>query len=616
MTSATPARRRSCTQRSQLGSSCIAGATLAVLLAPAPAQACTFHEVRVGATYPRYEQHNVPTNAVLFVDGAAIGEHDPWLRDDADHDVPIEVRAVEASGFDIEPVQPLTPSRSYVLGVRHPEGAPTTIPFTTGIGPADVPSVLLTPQWAPVQVRYDTGTCVDRIGYCTGSVGQPGTVLEVRSGPIVLWYSGNEPLSGTDARWQAGDCLSARARDIRGNRSEPVIACGDDIQKLDLGAVPFAPDAEQSPDCAAIAPVPGEAPAREIVPTSEQETNAVASSGCALGESSTTGFRWLAWSLPLVALLRRRRGSARGLGWALLLSIAQALLPAPARACTRAFPTFNRSYPVGYSGERVPTNAVLFADGPRLTAQGFTLTDAAGNSIPIQVRAVAAGGFDVEPVAELAPNQDYVLSVPEDPAQVANSISFHTDSGPAKVPDALITPEWSPIAVAYNLANCPPDVLFCTGASVQPDTMLEFRIGRESLTAGPEGTVSRALGGGLDEDECMSVRARDLRGHRSEPAIACGEAIRRYDAGSPATFNLDCTAIAASFAEPAAQNDGSAPAAPEAPPVPTDVAGAASERVTGGGCALHAGEANSGLRTLALGAALIALSRRRSRPAP
>jgi hypothetical protein len=386
MTFATRKRRGTCAQRIRVAPICLASATLGVLLAPAPAQACTFRQLRVGATYPRYGQHDVPTNAVLFADGAAIGARDLWLRDDADHGVSIEVRAVEAGGFDIEPVEPLTPSSSYVLGVTDPEGAPTTIPFTTGMGPADVPSALQTPEWAPVRVRYNTGTCVDLIGYCTGSVEQRGTMLEVRSGRTALWYSGNAPLSGSDARGQAGDCLSARARDIRGNRSEPAIACGDDIRRLDLGEVPFDPDAEQSPDCSAIAPVPGAQPAQSVagessvVATPDPEVDESRPSGCALSpRPGHARFSWLVSSTGLAALLHRRRGRARVLGAALGLGVAGLLLATPAQACSHVLPVISVSYPIGYSGEKVPTNAVLFADGPALTAEAFTLSDAAGN---------------------------------------------------------------------------------------------------------------------------------------------------------------------------------------------------------------------------------------------
>jgi hypothetical protein len=156
-----------------------------------------------------------------------------------------------------------------------------------------------------VRVSYDQGTCRDLLGYCTGAVGQAGTMLEVRSGPTVLSHDGTAPLSGwSDARRQAGDCLSVRARDIRGNRSEPAIACDDDIRELDLRG-PFDPNSTQSPDCAAITGVPGGPPARDIEPNWEQEANDGNGSGCALSERGTTGFSWLAWSLPLVALLRR-----------------------------------------------------------------------------------------------------------------------------------------------------------------------------------------------------------------------------------------------------------------------------------------------------------------------
>src|SRR4051812_22729829 len=98
-----------------------------------------------------------------------------------------------------------------------------------------------------------------------------------------------------------------------------------------------------------------------------------------------------------------------GLALVLALSLGWAALPAPAQACSRGLSAIAVSYPAAYA-EDVPTNVVLFADGPELDSLSFVLSDDRGGSIPIQVRAVAAGGFDIEPSAELAPHQTYVLT--------------------------------------------------------------------------------------------------------------------------------------------------------------------------------------------------------------
>ena len=177
------------------------------------------------------------------------------------------------------------------------------------------------------------------------------------------------------------------------------------------------------------------------------------------------------------ATCKRRRTCAQHLqlGLSCLASSSLAVLFAapPAQACSRAFLSITASYPRAYDPEEVPTNAVLFADGPALTAEDFQLQDAAGNWLPIEVRAVAAGGFDIAPLAELAPNQNYVLGVPEQSGSVGNTISFQTGSGPAQAPKELFIPEWTPTQVTFDFGSCSNEVSFCTGARPQPNTLLE-----------------------------------------------------------------------------------------------------------------------------------------------
>jgi len=265
----------------------------------------------------------------------------------------------------------------------------------------------------------------------------------------------------------------------------------------------------------------------------------------------------------------------------------------------------------------VPTNVVLFADGSELDPTAFELSDERGGSIPIGVRAVAAGGFDIEPSAELAPYQTYLLTVPGAREGVINSITFTTGGGPGAVPDTLAAPHWNPVLVSREFGSCGMLYSVCTGARAAPDAMLEGRIGRESLGVQPDGaSMMRTFGGDVLDGECVTIRARDIRGHRSDPVTICSDTLQRYDAGvgpDGEPTSLDCDAVISRFAGAEQHHDdGVSPPPVElgSTPAPTEVVGA--ERTGGGGgCAFSTGAPGAAASWLALAGALAALARRR-----
>jgi hypothetical protein len=306
-----------------------------------------------------------------------------------------------------------------------------------------------------------------------------------------------------------------------------------------------------------------------------------------------------------------------GIGVATVLA-GWALLAQPAQACSPVSVAIAASYPMP-DAEDVPTNAVLFADGHELAAADFQLTDQSGNPIPISVRAVEAGGFDIEPVEELPANRGYLLSVPARPGTSSNIISFTTGSGPAQLPDTLPVPAFAPTRVIAD-GMC-RTIAYCTGTQPLPQALLEVRVGRRSLLGDPLSGMVHAFDPGAQEG-CLSIRARDIRGHRSAAAVACGDAIHDYEGGNLST--LDCAQVDQLRRETPDPSD----VVVEAPPVVDEAASVQIEVVpsptrsstaAGGGCALNRSSSGSPAATwLALGTcwAFAARVRRRRPQAP
>jgi hypothetical protein len=212
-----------------------------------------------------------------------------------------------------------------------------------------------------------------------------------------------------------------------------------------------------------------------------------------------------------------------------LLGTAVALVPAPARACSWGQVLIEASYPRG-DAEAVPTNAVLFVYGSSLLApEELQLLDESGQRLAFEVHAAVPSGFDLAPLEELQPNQTYQL-LPSDPS-LGPLLEFTTGSGPAAVPESLSAPELEVVHLSYAVGSCGVLGGLCVESSLAANTTLEVRVGNEVLERGadPAWPLHRAYSQPLSDSDCVEVRARDVRGHRSAPRTVCGDAIARFE---------------------------------------------------------------------------------------
>jgi len=219
-----------------------------------------------------------------------------------------------------------------------------------------------------------------------------------------------------------------------------------------------------------------------------------------------------------------------------LLAAAVLLLPAPAQACSWGQVVLESSYP-RLNAVDVPTNAVLFVYGPELRPAAFPalvpdelqLVDESGQSVAFDIQAVVPSGFDLAPLQPLQPNQGYEL-VRGGPSPYP-LLEFTTGSGPAAVPESLSAPTLDVVHFSYPAGSCGVLAGLCVEASAAPNTTLELRVGNEVLApgAGFPSPHRRAYAQPLADSECVEVRARDVRGHRSAPRTVCGEAIARFE---------------------------------------------------------------------------------------
>jgi len=233
-----------------------------------------------------------------------------------------------------------------------------------------------------------------------------------------------------------------------------------------------------------------------------------------------------------------RRSCFRWAAPSAFLAAAVSLLPpAPARACSWGQVILESSYP-RLNAVDVPTNAVLFVYGPELRPAAYPaelvpdelqLVDESGQSVAFDIQAVVPSGFDLAPLQPLQPNQRYQL-VPGGPSPYP-LLEFTTGSGPAAVPESLSAPALDVVQFSYALGSCGVLAGLCVEASAAPNTTLELRVGNEVLApgAGLPSPLARAYSQPLADSDCVEVRARDVRGHRSAPRTVCGEAIARLE---------------------------------------------------------------------------------------
>jgi hypothetical protein len=283
------------------------------------------------------------------------------------------------------------------------------------------------------------------------------------------------------------------------------------------------------------------------------------------------------------------RPGFRALPWLLAtaLSGGALLLPAPAAACSYGAVLVEASYPSRGAAD-VPTNAVLFVYGSALTQElplprvgGAILTRelqlqrADGEIIPIEVRAAEPSGFDLIPLRELDPLQQYalrMLSPPPDYNEVV--LDFTTGSGPAAVPEVLSAPAVDLTVLRYGAGTCGIQSGLCLETSSAPATTIEVRVGTEVLPdgAGAPFPRYRIYGGELRESDCVEVRGRDVRGRRSAPTTLCGTEISRVELKPGFDVVYTCDNYSEYLQEPAPTAGGvSAPTV--AMPRPSDAQG-------------------------------------------
>lgn len=213
-------------------------------LVPSRARACSIDLSYLEFVSPVMGAVGVPTNAAIFVQGPATISADAIELVDADGAlVSIEARRVSPLGFDIIPSAELLPNHDYTLWARWvgdtelPPGAmrpsrDKSIPFTTGPGPASVPAQLDPPELDVRVLQYNFGSCGLQTGTCVKAPRPPDTTLEllidgevVRADLVDPWPRYSGPLA-------ADACIEVRVRDVRGNRSESSVACGERLERV------------------------------------------------------------------------------------------------------------------------------------------------------------------------------------------------------------------------------------------------------------------------------------------------------------------------------------------------------------------------------------------------
>lgn len=189
------------------------------------AEACSWGDIRVEATFPTEGATGVPTNAVLVIAGPELTVHSIVLRDSELQAVPFTLNSVER-GFDVVPNEPLAPNASYTFGV---EGS-LLVSFTTAAGPASAPETVAAPDVQLRQLTYEAGTCGQLATTCAKAAAVPDVYVEVRSafGFMTASLSGEGGLYLPYGQALEG-CVTAQARHVTGLRSAAIQICSDDI---------------------------------------------------------------------------------------------------------------------------------------------------------------------------------------------------------------------------------------------------------------------------------------------------------------------------------------------------------------------------------------------------
>jgi hypothetical protein len=287
----------------------VSAALGAFSLAP-PARACTYGSTDIESSYPADGEVGVPTNVVLYVAGELVAPEALSLGAEASEPVPITVRRVLPSGFDVIPAIELEPEQRYYLRLILNEGsaAPlqSTLEFETGSGPAE-PAVLPPPDLTrAVLLRGDNESCsFSRL--CLEPGGSGTTLLAAHSQIQLSQRAPGTLMTRYDHADVPDDCLHVWRRDALGNRSETVELCGADVPRIDLVSAqerPTCQEVRQGLLTGAYSASPDDAP----------ETIAADAAGCGLVRSRVAGSPFAHWSVVLAVLatlgVSRRRASA------------------------------------------------------------------------------------------------------------------------------------------------------------------------------------------------------------------------------------------------------------------------------------------------------------------
>lgn len=207
------------------------GALFGATLVSTKAEACCYAILQIETTYPGYYASDVPANAVLFAYGQELDAAAISLVDSAGQLVATEVRAVEPSGFDIVPSEPLKPNQQYELRAEA-ESEQQSVPFTTGSGSAEPVVSLFAPNLDPYAANCDLGTWGEQTAMCLGVDAPAHTQLEMRLGGEVIVADADPTLPILRAYGQAladTDCFEVRFRHAVGQRSAATTLCGSDL---------------------------------------------------------------------------------------------------------------------------------------------------------------------------------------------------------------------------------------------------------------------------------------------------------------------------------------------------------------------------------------------------
>lgn len=207
--------------------------SLSLFAQPERARACLLlDDAVIEAAYPRPGQSDVPTNAVLFVYGRTLAAAQLQLATADGAPIAIHVEPAETSGFDITPEQPLEPHTRYVLLANDGEYT-GRVDFETGAGPMAEEDSSAWPDVRFVERRASGGNCGELSNLCAVTQIPDAFTIEVRFASEVLSF--RPPLTFKRKHWAVigdEDCISVRSRNAVGQRSPPVMVCGEALKRI------------------------------------------------------------------------------------------------------------------------------------------------------------------------------------------------------------------------------------------------------------------------------------------------------------------------------------------------------------------------------------------------